>query len=64
VISVEIRHLDPHRILIQVGDQWHLVLTPDAAAQLGAMLLDAAYPDHPSAVLDTYSMDITAPSEN
>jgi hypothetical protein len=59
VIRVEIRRLpDTDQILMQVGDQWHLVIRTDHAATLGAMLLDAAYPDDPTAPADTYSIDV------
>jgi hypothetical protein len=59
VIRVQIRALPGDRILLQVGDQWWLVMRTESAATLGAMLLDAAYPDDPTAVPDTYTIDVT-----
>jgi hypothetical protein len=60
VIPVQIRRLPgTDQILMQVGDQWHLVMRTESAAMLGAMLLDAAYPDDPTAAADTYTVDVT-----
>jgi hypothetical protein len=56
VIRVEIRRLHDQQVLLQVDDHWHLVTSLESAAQLGAMLLDAAWPDSPPA---SYTTDLT-----
>lgn len=64
MIRVQIRALAGDRIRLQVGDQWRwwhqwwLEMPTGSAAELGAMLLDAAYPDDPTAPPDTYTIDI------
>jgi hypothetical protein len=52
---VDIVRLLNDQVLIQIDD-WHQVTTSDSAAQLGAMLLDAAWPDSPPA---SYTTDLT-----
>lgn len=38
-IRVEVRWITGGRILLQVGDRWHLVLSPVSAEDVAAMLL-------------------------